>query len=310
MRRQDSVLIAQDTEEEVVSAPPGLQPISVVLGGDSLTAPRSGIGRVTFELGCELRQIACIVSLRFWMGQQLHNAELLDDIVDDRPASAGGAAAPRKRLRLLVARVPGVQSLRLRMAQNRLADEFAAMSVGSGGRLVYHEPNMITKPFRGTTVVQVNDLSWLHHPEMHPKSRIDWIRRHLDRTLRQASRFVAISEFTAGEFVRELGVPADRVDVVPCAPSRVFQPWTAEQAAASLADQGLSDRGYVLSVSTLEPRKNFDRLVQAHLLLPPALRQRFPLIIAGVSRLGQHAAECGGRGGQTRWYAAPARPAA
>jgi glycosyltransferase involved in cell wall biosynthesis len=44
---------------------------------------------------------------------------------------------------------------------------------------------------------------------------------------------------------------------------------------------GLTDRHYVFSTSTLEPRKNFDRLLAAYLRLPERLRQRVPLVIAG-----------------------------
>jgi glycosyltransferase involved in cell wall biosynthesis len=37
----------------------------------------------------------------------------------------------------------------------------------------------------------------------------------------------------------------------------------------------------VLAVSTIEPRKNFDRLLAAHARLPDAVRSRTPLVIAG-----------------------------
>lgn len=52
-------------------------------------------------------------------------------------------------------------------------------------------------------------------------------------------------------------------------------------AAPVLAQHGLADHGYILSVSTLEPRKNFDGLLAAYLRLPAPLRARVPLVIAG-----------------------------
>ena len=38
---------------------------------------------------------------------------------------------------------------------------------------------------------------------------------------------------------------------------------------------------FVFSISTIEPRKNFDRLLAAHLRLPASMRSRAPLVIAG-----------------------------
>ena len=63
--------------------------------------------------------------------------------------------------------------------------------------------------------------------------------------------------------------------------SAAFHPVEAAIAAPVLARFGLTHRSYVLAVSTLEPRKNFDRLLAAHTMLPEALRRRFPLVIAG-----------------------------
>src|SRR3712207_9450323 len=54
----------------------------------------------------------------------------------------------------------------LRHAGFRLA--VRRMRARTGGRLVYHEPNMIARPFSGPTVVTINDLSWHHMPGWHP----------------------------------------------------------------------------------------------------------------------------------------------
>jgi glycosyltransferase involved in cell wall biosynthesis len=127
----------------------------------------------------------------------------------------------------------------------------------------------------------VNDLSFRSDPQWHPPERVAWMERRLPATLRQARRFVAISAFTKTEMVARLGIQPTRIDVVPMGLSGDFHPVAAAAAAPVLARFGLADRAYVLAVSTLEPRKNFDRLLAAHTLLPAALRQLVPLVIAG-----------------------------
>jgi glycosyltransferase involved in cell wall biosynthesis len=100
-------------------------------------------------------------------------------------------------------------------------------------------------------VVTVYDLAVLRHPEAFNS----WTRRYgralLPRVARAAARLIAISEFTAQELVDVLGVPNQKIRVVPLAAG---EPFTAEGAAA--------DGDYVLAVSTLEPRKNLARLVE------------------------------------------------
>ena len=259
----------------------------MVLGGDSLKLHRSGIGRVTFELAQQLRVHPEVQPLRLWIDEKLKGADFLDGLVEgDEPASAVRVPLHVRGARFLLYRVPGARRARLALARRRLEREFVAMREHAPGGLVYYEPNMIVRKFSGTTVAQFNDLSWLRHPKMHPRGRIDWINRNIERTLRQSARFVAISRFTASELADAFGIAPARIDVVPCAASAHFVPRSAEEAAATLARHGLADRGYVLSVSTLEPRKNFDRLLAAHRRLPEALRGRYPLVIAGAAGWG------------------------
>jgi alpha-1,3-rhamnosyl/mannosyltransferase len=257
-------------------------PLGIVLGTDTLLGTRSGIGRVTLEIFRALHGHAEIADLRVLVQGKFepssHWAHLLDESLSPPPPRMRPLS---QRFRAQLARIPLVHELHLR--KHRLAESRAARRERRRleTNFVYHEPSMIAHPFDGATVVTVNDLSFRWRSTIHPPERIRWIERNLPRTLRQATRFVAISEFTAGAMGAEFGIPRARIDVVPLAPSPAFRPMTREEAAPILARHGLEDRGYVLSVSTLEPRKNFDRLVLAHGLLPPALRRRFPLVIAG-----------------------------
>lgn len=249
---------------------------------------------MTLEIARALDGHAALGARLFWMAGRWHGPDVIAAIERDE-AGDGAAAAPDAMLRRAVlaakraaARVPGVAAGRDGLLARRVRQQTVALRARFGGRVVYHETNMIPFAFGGTTVAQVNDLSWLHHPDMHPRERIVWIERNLDRLRSQPARYVAISEFTARGLAQELGIPRARIDVVPCAPSAAFVPLARGEASdAALRRHGLADRGYVLSVSTLEPRKNFDRLAAAHASLPAPLRRRFPLAIAGGSGWGR-----------------------
>ena len=253
--------------------------LSVLIGAESLASRRSGVGRMTLEIARAARAATAIDQLTLLLAEGLAGPEVLDGL-DDPIASAQTVQPVPIPWKVALGRVPGVQTLR-RIKHGGLNRRLKELSQGCGGRLVYHEPNMIARPIALPTVVTINDLSWHYEPSWHPAERLHWIDRNLQATLRQASRFVAISQFTRDAVVRDLGIAADRIDVVPLAPAQEFQPVSAADGAGALARYGLVDQGYVFSISTIEPRKNFDRLLAAHLRLPPVLRRRAPLVIAG-----------------------------
>ncbi len=250
-----------------------------MIGAESLASKRSGVGRMTLEIARAARASAAIERMTLLLVQGLAGADALDGL-DDPIASARITPPVPIPWKVAVGRVPGVQTLR-RWKHGGLNRKVKELARSCGGRLVYHEPNMIVRPIALPTVVTMNDLSWHHQPSWHPAERLHWIDRNLQATLRQAARFVAISQFTKDAVVRDLGIPGHLIDVVPLAPAQDFQPVGAEAAADALARYQLADHGYVFSISTIEPRKNFDRLLNAHLRLEPALRRRAPLVIAG-----------------------------
>ena len=101
-------------------------------------------------------------------------------------------------------------------------------------------------------VVTVHDLAVMRHPELFNRWTRIYARTALAPVLRRAARVIAVSEFTRREIVELAGVLPERVCVVPNAAGEPFGP-----------DGEAADGDYVLTVGTLEPRKNLPRLVEA-----------------------------------------------
>jgi glycosyltransferase involved in cell wall biosynthesis len=100
-------------------------------------------------------------------------------------------------------------------------------------------------------VVTFHDLAVLRHPGAFNA----WTRRY-SRTLlphiaNAAARLIAVSQFTADELVQMLDVPPAKIRVVPNAVGEPFTP---------VGDT--ADGDYIVAVSTLEPRKNLERLIE------------------------------------------------
>jgi glycosyltransferase involved in cell wall biosynthesis len=91
----------------------------------------------------------------------------------------------------------------------------------------------------------------------------------------KSERIVTDSQFSKGEIVRQLGVDPDRIDVVYLGVDRSLLETRPPPARISNADQ------YVLFVGETEGRKDLATLLVAMAHLPPALRDRTPLVVAG-----------------------------
>ena len=107
----------------------------------------------------------------------------------------------------------------------------------------------------------LHDLAFLRHPEAFPAWHRLSARALAGPVARAADAVVAVSEFTKAEAVELLGVPAERIRVIPNGVEPVFAP-----------DGPRAEGDYVLAVGTLEPRKNLARVVEAARLAGVELR--------------------------------------
>jgi len=108
-------------------------------------------------------------------------------------------------------------------------------------------------------VVSVHDMSLTLVPEHHTLKKRLLTASLVPAVARKARLVLVPSESTRRDVTRLLGLPAERLRVIPYAPAPSFRP-IAE--AAGLDHLGLR-QPYFLYVGTLEPRKNIARALRA-----------------------------------------------
>jgi len=147
---------------------------------------------------------------------------------------------------------------------------------------VYYSTNSyLTAWFtRIPTAVTVYDLI-TYRPDMLPQRRASLIERAtLPWASRRARAFLAISQATADDLIERFPRARSRTQVIPLAAGDAFTP---NGPAGEPVLERLGVRApFVLSVGTLEPRKNLPRLIEAFAALPADLRDRVQLVLVGA----------------------------
>lgn len=221
-------------------------------GGD---AGRSGIGRYIIQL---LRQFDALAGERPDLDFEVLVFE------DEEEIFLGGIS------KLAVRRLPGRYAPPVRNIlwhQTRLPSVLRESSAdvlflpAGNRRLVWSSP----VPAVGT----VHDFSALHMTGKYDPARTLYIKKVLPAFVRRLDRVLTVSESSARDIVEYAGVPAERVDVVPCGVDlELYRPGDPE-AGRALARERFGVRGpYLLYVSRLEhPGKNHVGLIRAWNLL-------------------------------------------
>ncbi len=143
------------------------------------------------------------------------------------------------------------------------------------------------------TVISILDTTVLQMPQNFNFWQRTYSRVFIPLSARRASRIVTISEQSKRDIVRCLHVVPEKVTVTYLAASPRFKPVSA-QAVRSVRQRYRLD-SFILTVGTLEPRKNLSRLLEAYALLEETPYQLvhagpqgwlFDDVLAQVDRLG------------------------
>jgi len=124
----------------------------------------------------------------------------------------------------------------------------------------------------------VHDLSWRRHADATTARGRRWHEAALGRALRLVDAFVVPSVAVADELVAA-GAPRATVSVIGWGGDHLPPP-DLPGASALLEGAGVTG-SYLLSVSTLEPRKNLARLAAAYALARSRLPEPWPLVVVG-----------------------------
>ena len=131
-------------------------------------------------------------------------------------------------------------------------------------------------------VVTIHDVVPIDHPEWLNPRFAAWYRFLTPKLARRVARVITDSEFTKSRLLETTGVAHDKVIVVPLGVDARFVPQDKEQMESAIQKLGLPTNRYVLSLGSLEPRKNLGRLLRAWEVIYRRLPEDVWLFVSGA----------------------------
>lgn len=147
---------------------------------------------------------------------------------------------------------------------------------------LFHAPDFVLPPLRHARgVITVHDLSFLRVPECADARLVAYLARAVPHAVRRASRILADSISTQRDLTALLDVDPARIDVVYPGIGPRYQPITDAAQRQAVAQRYQIKGPFILSLGTLEPRKNYPRLISAFAQLRRQSGLPHTLVIGG-----------------------------
>lgn len=144
-------------------------------------------------------------------------------------------------------------------------------------------PNFYTWPTLRHTkkAVIIHDIAYLVYPEYVEDKNRRFLARVANRSIRSANLIITNSQFTTNEIVSRMGVSTSRIVTLNIPVNHAQFDTTHDKGRQYLADRYGITKPYIMSLGTLEPRKNLETIVEAYCLLPQDIRDTYSLVFAG-----------------------------
>jgi len=147
---------------------------------------------------------------------------------------------------------------------------------------IFHGTNYTVYPYSNIQkIISIYDLSFIRYPD-HTNSVVKQYTKRLIKCLQWTDLVITISESSKQDITNYLNIPLDKIFVTPLA-SRYNDNFLDRLDLEKLTNNINYDfsKPYLLFVSTIEPRKNINRIIQAFNFLKQEYKIEHQLVLIG-----------------------------
>jgi glycosyltransferase involved in cell wall biosynthesis len=229
----------------------------VLIDAISLLSPLTGIGRYTYEISKELNSIDKY-DLEYFYGY--YSKKLKE------PSNTSN------RFKSL-------------LLENRLLKRLIRYLISIFSRFfapsydLYWQPNFIPNiGIRSNKVITtVHDLSFIRYSDFHPRERIEYYNRNFFSNIYRSDIIITGSNFVKDEIICRLDIPQEMIRVIyHGVDHNIFRVYENTSINFELPEK------FILSVCSIEPRKNLLGLLEAYTLLSKEIKRDYKLVLVGA----------------------------
>jgi len=128
-------------------------------------------------------------------------------------------------------------------------------------------------------VVTIHDLAFIKFPDHRGKNISHYYLKRTKQAVKKSQKIIAVSQATKKDLINLLHVKSEKIKVIYESVDKIFH--RQKIPKTFLKRYPYTKNDFILSVCTLEPRKNLSRLVKAYATLPYAVQKKFKLVLVG-----------------------------
>ncbi len=131
---------------------------------------------------------------------------------------------------------------------------------------IFHATDFVLPPLRTRVrkLLTVHDLSYIQTPEVTSPRLKRYLETVVPRSIARADGIIADSVATKKDIIDYYSVPQDKIEVLLSGVSLDFQPVTDAVLVNRIRDKyQLGDAPFLFTIGTVQPRKNYSRLILA-----------------------------------------------
>ena len=222
----------------------------------SLLSPLTGIGRYTYEVA---KHIKNNYELSFFYGY--YSNKLIEPSVKSHAKNLKYIVVKNKYLKKIVRKVL-----------------FFYSKIFKPSYELYWQPNFIPNVDVDAkkTVTTIHDFSFILHPEFHPEERIEYLEKYFFKNIVKSDMIITGSFFSKQEILDRVDFKDEKIKVIYHGlDHNVFKIYDEIKLDFELPEK------FILSVGSIEPRKNLLGLLKAYNLLDEKTKDEYKLVLVG-----------------------------
>ncbi len=230
----------------------------ILIDSIALLSPLTGIGRYTYEIAKEIHKVDHF-NLNYYYGY--YSKHLLETSKPNNLKTLKSIVSKSQILKKITRKIIAVSSKLFTPTYD-----------------LYWQPNFI--PNNGIKakriVTSVHDFSFILHRDFHPKERIEYFDTYFYKNIVRSDMIITGSEYSKQEILQRLDFKEDKVKVIYHGiDHNLFKIYKNPRVEFEIPSK------FILSVGSIEPRKNLLGLLKAYDILDEDLKKEYKLVLVG-----------------------------